>query len=62
MDKSIELIRCKDCEFCDIWTYADKPKYYFCARWEESHLVDPDGFCNEAERRKEVEEDASKEN
>lgn len=43
-----EIIRCKDCKYCEHW-YADKGR---CFLWHEGGIdVFEDGFCNYAERR-----------
>lgn len=43
-----EIIRCKDCKYCEHW-YADKGR---CFLWHEDGIdVFEDGFCNYAKRR-----------
>lgn len=43
-----EIIRCKDCKYCEHW-YADKGR---CFLWHEDGIdVFEDGFCNYVERR-----------
>lgn len=49
-----ELIRCKDCKYCEHW-YRDKGR---CFLWSETGIdVFEDGFCNYAKRRTEEGQD-----
>lgn len=44
-----EIIRCKDCEWCEEHYDIDGIPYWVCKNWVGG--TDADGFCHEAERR-----------
>lgn len=45
-----EIIRCKDCEWCEEHYDTDgNAPYWICKNWDGG--TDADGFCHEAERR-----------
>lgn len=46
---AVEVIRCKDCKYCDIGSYRGN-----CNLWDDGYgaLVSMDDFCSQGERRK----------
>ena len=48
----MEIIRCKDCKWCEEHYDTDgNAPYWICKNWDSG--TDADGFCHEAERRNE---------
>lgn len=58
LEKQEQIVRCKDCKFCEQQKvrYAPNPIYVCLADWcmgseGDNPLVEPDGFCAWGERR-----------
>lgn len=52
-EKSSNLIRCFQCEYCE--TVNDNiadAMYYFCARHPHTHQVEAHDFCSKGERKR----------
>ena len=47
---TVEVVRCKDCKWCEADYYTDgNVPYWICRNWDGG--TDADGFCYEAERK-----------
>lgn len=52
-------LECKDCTFCQKLLIEDDHKAYWCSFWgfsEDEAPVDPDGYCNNAIKKRDKED------